>query len=516
VEKFLARYSPLVTSVLSGFDRLVFRGSLLALIRKNGMQIFLCKAGVRLLDFKDFVRDTSQRLERASLAKAIKRKRPIRYLETSSTDKEALARQLLREFPIKQGLICVLRVIEPCMSFEYHRSQNRSERGLKLRPRKCMHLYHYYLHPRFGFMSARLQTWFPFSLQLCLNGREWLACQLRAAGVRNFKRHDNCFTDLGQPHLAQRLAQQQLEIDWPATLSAVAVCINPLHDRIFEPWPLQYYWSAYQTEWATDVQFRDPRTLGALYPTWVRHAMTHFHSPDVMRFLAQKAPGHFNGELVTSFKDRSEGVRVKHWSQGNSIKMYDKGAHILRVETTIGNPLEFKVLRPSTRRSKSKLAWKPMRKGVADLHRRAEVSQRANAAYLDALSAVEDYAPVSQLFDQVSRRVLYKHRRIRALRLSDPADVALLRAICRGEFATAGFRNADLRRQLHPHSTNTAETRRISAKVGRLLRLLRAHGLIRKTPKSYSYRLTTKGHRLTTALFAARQANIKQLLSFAA
>ena len=199
MEKFLARYGSLVTCVLSGFDRLVFRGSLLALIRKGGMQIFLHRAGVRLLDFKEFVRATSQRLEQASLAEAEKRKRPIRYLPASSTDKEALARRLLTEFPIKEGLICVLRVIEPCMSFEYQRSQDRSERGLKLRPRKCIHLYHYYLHPRFGFMSVRLQTWFPFNVQLCLNGREWLACQLREAGSSDFKRHENCFTAIGRP-----------------------------------------------------------------------------------------------------------------------------------------------------------------------------------------------------------------------------------------------------------------------------------------------------------------------------
>jgi hypothetical protein len=290
VQKFLARYEPLVSSVLSGFDRLVFRGSLLALVRKGGMQVFLHRAGVRLLEFKDFVRATSQRLEQASLAHAERRRRPIRYLPASSTDKEATARRLLAEFPIKEGLICVLRVIEPCMSFEYQRSPDRAERGLKLRPRKCLHLYHYYLHPRFGFMHVRLQTWFPFHIQICLNGREWLACQLREAGSTDFKRHENCFTALGDPDLAQRLADEQLEIDWPGTLSAIAYRANPLHDHIFKPWPQRYYWSAYQTEWATDVMFSDPRTLAALSPTFTRHAMTHFQSPDVMRFLARKAP----------------------------------------------------------------------------------------------------------------------------------------------------------------------------------------------------------------------------------
>jgi hypothetical protein len=264
--------------------------------------------------------------------------------------------------------------------------------------------------------------------------------------------------------------------------------------------------------------FSDPRTLAALSPTFTRHAMTHFQSPDVMRFLARKAPGHFNGELVTSFKDRIPGVRVKHWCNGNSIKMYEKGALLLRVETTIGNPADFKVLRPLTDRPKSKLAWRPMRKGVADLHRRAQVSQRANDTYLDALSTVEDYTPASQVFDQVSRPATYRHRRVRALRIGHADDLALLKAICRGEFATAGFRNRDLRRQLHSNrcTARGPEARRLSAKVGRQIRLLRAHGLVRKVQKSHRYRLTDKGHLLTAALFAARDANLKQLLAKAA
>ncbi len=71
---------------------------------------------------------------------------------------------------------------------------------------------------------------------------------------------------------------------------------------------------AYQTEWATDLLFKDPRALAGLFPLLVRHAIHHFKSPDVMRFLAPKAHGNFTGEIITSFKDIAEGVRVKHWT----------------------------------------------------------------------------------------------------------------------------------------------------------------------------------------------------------
>jgi hypothetical protein len=246
--------------------------------------------------------------------------------------------------------------------------------------------------------------------------------------------------------------------------------------------------------------------------------MEHFKSPDVMRFLGRKAHGNFVGELTTDFKDRLEGVRIKHWVRGNSIKMYDKAGSILRVETTIGRTTDFKVLRPRHDDPTAPLEWKRLRKGVADLHRRAQLSQRANETYLDALSAVNNKTPCSDLFDAVNHRVSHNGRAIRAMRLGDPQDLALLESIARGEFATAGFRNRDIRglTQTLPKNASKKDQRRAAAKTSRDLRLLRAHGVIQKVPKSHRYRLTANGHLLIAALFAARRADISQLLAKAA
>jgi hypothetical protein len=115
--------------------------------------------------------------------------------------------------------------------FPFSLSPDRGERGLKRRLRKCLHLYEYFSHPQFGFMSARLQTWFPFNVQICLNGREWLATQLRRRGRSDFKRVDNCFTWLGNPERAQRLMDEQLATDVPfkdpRTLAEISPCLVP-------------------------------------------------------------------------------------------------------------------------------------------------------------------------------------------------------------------------------------------------------------------------------------------------
>ena len=86
-----------------------------------------------------------------------------------------------------------------------------------------------------------------------------------------------------------------------------------------------------------------------------------------------------------------------------------------------------------------------MRKGVADLHRRAEVSQAANDRYLQALASVEDTTSLGELAARLCRPSRHNGRRVRALNPHAPADAALLSAISRGEFTLNGFRNRDLR-----------------------------------------------------------------------
>jgi hypothetical protein len=118
---------------------------------------------------------------------------------------------------IEQGLICILTAVEPCLSYGIIR--NREAQHLQLRPRhrKCLYLYHYQIHPIFCFMHARIQTWFPFAVQICLNGREWLARAMDAAGL-GYVRRDNCFTWLWWGHDKRGPRRQMQDRSWELLL----------------------------------------------------------------------------------------------------------------------------------------------------------------------------------------------------------------------------------------------------------------------------------------------------------
>ena len=213
---------------------------------------------------------------------------------------------------------------------------------------------------------------------------------------------------------------------------------------------------------------------------------------------------------------RPEGVRVKHRVNGNWLKMYDKQGRVLRVETVINDPTDFRAYRPKEGGPKDDLQWRVLRRGVADLHRRAAVSDAANQRYLDALADVDADLPLGQQLDRLSRPTSLNGCRCRGLNLWGD-DAHLLATITRGEFVLNGFRNRDLRTHLYgPPASDRNEEKRRSARVSRLLRLLRAHHLIKKVPCSHRYELTDNGRLLLLALSAARNASPRKLTELAA
>jgi len=284
-------------------------------------------------------------------------------------------------------------------------------------------------------------------------------------------RHDNCFPWIEDWRQAQQLMDQQLKVDWPTLLDAIAGMLNPIHNQIFNAYPTSYYWSTFQSEWAIDITFR---TAAELRRRLLQQAMTTVGSTDVMRFLGRRIPlsgaipKRFAGELVSDLHERQEGVRIKHRLNTNSVKLYDKAytdlGNVLRAEGTINDVADFRVYRPKEGDPQGRLAWRPLRRGIADLHRRAEVSRTATERYLDALATIDQDTTLQDVLQRLGKPRYSHGRRVRALQPFAPDDRQLLQTISRGEFTLNGVRNRDLQRLCFAQPPATlAEIRRRSA-----------------------------------------------------
>lgn len=525
MNEFVQRNASSVIGMLSGFDRLLFRGTLRRIANAAGLSSFLSYTGVLLKDFGDHSMELTEHVKEASLAVAEAAGRPVQYLADPSVRKEDMAREIARRDGIDNGLVCVLKSVEPCWSFEIHRNRAQKKLELQSRQRRCLHLYHYTIHPQLGLLHARLQTWLPFNLSVCINGREWLSRQMDQAGL-GYVRRENCFADLADVGRAQSLMDEQLKTDWKSVLDGIAAGAHPAHAALFGPssgYPIDHYWSAQQSEWATDVMFKSPGLLASLYPRLIRQGMETMGSRDVLRFLGKHVPagrnahGRFKGEVLSDLKERPEGMRLKHAVNGNSVKMYDKQGSVLRVETTINQPREFKVFR-GTEAEPEKKQWRQLRKGVADLHRRAEVSEASNRRYLESMAAVKRETTVQESLAPLCHPITRDGVRSRALRLFDRQDMKLLEIIGRGEFLLNGFRNRDVRELLlgQDDEKDAKAQRRRSGQITRKLRLLRAHGVIKKVSGTHRYMLSDKGRTAVSLLAAAKNADVTHLTAIAA
>lgn len=521
---FVEKHQNVVMGILHGFDRLRLRGTLRQLYCSTVMEAYLSAQHLLLKQFGALVEATSSRIKQATEALAAKWGRPLLYVNSSTQNKEQMARTIAQRQGIQEGPIAILSCVEPCRSYSLRGNAQTKHLELHLEWRKCLHFYFYFEHPKFGFMHLRLQSWFPFQVDVCINGRHWLARQLDGTGVA-YRKRENCLVWVQDMGKAQELLNQQVQLDWSRELGQLLKQCHPLARQIARPLGLKYYWSVSESEYATDVLFRNPEDLARLYPSLVHHAVSNFNSPDVMRFLGRTVPtqsgrvhDNFKGEIISDLKHRPEGIRVKHSLNGNSIKLYDKQGSVLRVETTLCRPKEFRVWRcvEGSRPGGKKKAWRVLRRAVADMDRRAEVCRTSNARYLQALASASGTVPLFEWTRQVCRPIRRAGRRYRAINPLSPQDGGLLEAVSRGEFAINGFRNRDIRALLWKGRASIKGQSRRAGQVTRRLALLRAHQLVRKISGTHRYVLTDKGRTTITALLTVRKADVTQLTQLAA
>jgi len=426
MDAFLSVHADKITGVLSLFDRILIKGHL-PLGYPQGMEQLLQREGKLFKQLKGFVLQQSERIKQHARRLAEESGRPYEY-HVGPIAKDQRAREIAERDGIQEGLVCVIATVEPCRSFRLSFGEERP-RILPAR-RKCLFLYYYFMDPVLGFLHVRIQTWFPLTIQVYVNGHEWLARQLDARGI-GYRRLENAFLSIDDPAAAQKIADRFVQLEWTELLHDLARRVNPLLGDLLAGY--RYYWAVNQSEYA-----------------------------------------------------------------------------VLRVETVINNPYEFKVRRTGTRRGRECTGWFPLPKGIAHLFRFAEVCLSANRRYLDALATVRDPTPAFQQLDRLAKPVRVNGRPLRGFNPIDLEDLHVFRAVLRGEHAIHGFRNRDIRLKLY--SARSAPVRNLGARVSRILKRLHVRNLIAKIPRSHRWGVTRLGHDLMAAAMHVRDAHFVQAL----
>lgn len=489
---FETKFAGSIVAVLSCFDRVIFKGYL-PFGGDGHLNSFV--DGVLRIPRKDFipkVQDMSQQLVEHAQETAKQAGAPYHYLQGHHS-KERLVDQIVRQRGHSQGLLAVLCCQETCRTVKLRYSHSRPRLEFARRPQRV--LYYYFLDPDFGRIHVRIQTWFPFTVQVYTNGHEWLAQQMLRRRL-GFVQEDNAFTQLDDVKKAQALADRFPALRWQEQLGRWARLVNPLLGR---GWlrGQHYRWVIDQAELSTDVIFRDAAALKPLYERLLDHAAVNFSAQDILGFLGRRLHPRFDGEVVTECKkDRWPGARIKHRVKNNWLKMYDKFGRMLRIETVINQPREFKVRRKRQRHGKRKMVWCPMNKGIANFYQYHATALAANLRYLEALSVVDDPASCYQQVESLVQSRKIGERSYAGFNPAREEDVRVFRAVLRGENCLRGFRNAEIRRTLFGESPCPLTRRRQSAAIGRILKRLHVRGLVAKIPHTRRWQTTVAGHQI--------------------
>ena len=211
MREIIKRFARHVKCCITGFDRIVFKGWILPLCTAKGAMDF-CRANKILFkDYKTWMMNQTRCLvDYADQYAKTNCGQGIVHIPTYRIDKEELARSRQSDEQIERGIIGVWSCQEAGRSFRARYSEGKGYPELKFYPTTCKHLYYYFDHPQFGFMNIRLQTWFPYHVQVSINGREWLKRSLKHQKIQ-FLDKGNKLLHISDYDAAQAILDRQLD-----------------------------------------------------------------------------------------------------------------------------------------------------------------------------------------------------------------------------------------------------------------------------------------------------------------
>ena len=487
------KYAADLHGVLNCYDRIVVFGNLHPLCYEQGMTRFLYTHQIRIFDYKHLVLPLQDVIRSNAEAIAKENGLSIEFIRKSKGfRKEDRIQKIIHSRGAHPGLVHIFSSMESCEAYQPWHDKRTGKTFVRRTQGKCLHYYFYFIDEDLGLCYLRVPTWCPFRLQFYYNGHNWLASQMRRQGLA-FEQHDNAFLQIADFEVANQLAAQ-LPIEF---LHEKLDGFAQRYCLVASLLGVEYHWSIFQVEYATDLVFKDQRTLQAFYPHLLEALIQAVKPADVATFLGRKLHGNYQGEMANRFNVRWLGHRIKHQMGPVTIKLYDKFNIVLRIEVTVNDVSFFQQYRQVHHRDGTATTrWAPMKKTVYSLPALREVLLAANERYLKFISEVETPEVGVERLHKLAETQLDSDHRYKGFNLFAEEDASLFRLLLSGEFAISGFANKNLA-QLLPHKN--------SGQITRLLKRLRVHGIIKKVGRHYKYYLTDFGRQVALMALKLRE-----------
>ena len=351
--------------------------------------------------------------------------------------------------------------------------------------------YFYGLDEDFGPFFIKFCSYFPYTAKLCINGHEYLKCQLERRGI-GYQALDNGISWCEDVPAAQRICdhfdEHKIEAFFRKWLRRLPHPFSPRDRRA----GYRYDLSILQGEFSL-TQIWDRAVSGRCFFEEVIRENIDLGRPEQVQLIFSRkmkkstvADGRCRTRII------NEGVipSLHIYYKNTHSKQYHKVAKrraALRTETTINNAYDFGVGRR-----------------LRNLSALRQIGFGANRRILELEKLTHDCSIGQQSFQQLQQPADIEGQRVSALRFGDPRVQALFAVLVIFSLQPQGFRNRELR-PLLAQALSMDNERITQGKMSYDLRRLRLHGLIERIDGTHRYQLTALGRRI--ALFYSRTFN---------
>ena len=488
-----------IRGILSTFDRFIAHGYLISFQNPRLLLYYLIQKQVLLVDFHKFACEQTEELCKYIEDYTEKRGVNIEYITTSKVDKNEIAKNKLKERNYKTGLICAFSALEICNIMTVASNRETQKLEIMSKETKCKHYYLYFNHKALGFMFIKIQTTFPYNIGIYINGREYLSKVLDRKQI-SYEMFNNSFSYIEDFDKAQDLADELSYEKLLKYFSKLANDINPLLSDFKNILNHEYFWCIDQCEYAMDINFKKANDLKCIYKKLVENAYFAFNSESIYSFFGKNSKRiHLftQGSISSDLRLRDDELRIKFKLNNNQIKMYDKGNN-LRIEVTINNPRDFKIVKQTN----EKTTLIPMGKSLSNLDHYVEVSKSIIDRFISALPEIEeDFLSVNEL-KKISVPKIINGKLYPAFNIFEEETLKLFQIISNGKYLIQGFNNKMIRDEFFENGELEENIERTT----RMLAKLKVHKIIKKVPRKNQYFLTEQGRKIVTKvlLFARK------------
>lgn len=486
LNNFITKYSDKIEGTISCFDRVIISGSLSSWGYAGAMKSYLLNNDIKIFNYPIFAKQYNEQIRERVESICKEQNIEIEHIRSPKKfDKQLNIQKILDKRGYEPGIVKVYTSMEICDSYYPDRENNLPV--IKSDTAKCIHYYIYFIDKTLGLCFLKIPTWLPCRVQFYFNGHKYLEYKLKNSGIE-YQTEDNAFVYISDYQKAQELSDDFRSQDLHQWLDIIINRYIPFLKTTNQ----RYNWVITQSEYATDIIFKCSEVSREIYEDLVFKSIHSVKPENIATFFSRKLAAGYEAEVGTKYNKQIHGSRIKHFMGANSIKMYDKGKKIIRIETTINDVGEFMIFREVlTRSGKTVRRYARMKKSIYSFFDLGKECRKSNSRYLDFLASLTDNSDGKKNLDKVSGKKMENNRSYKGFNFFDKLDSDILRVLLSGEFNIHGFRNKYLRMRL--------KYKLSSSQVSRILKRLILFKIIKRIKGTFKYYLTKLGKKVISA-----------------